>query len=152
MKTIALAGFALGLMSIQAAAQTVEFRGGFCITNVTAQCAADGVEVGDCLLLRYSPPNLGTNGVKTEFTVLSQTFGDNYSLASGSLLGNTFKAVDLTHAGRTGSKSTSTMRITSQAPTLSATSPNVRLSGNITDYAGTAGCTVAFSAAAAKRP
>src|SRR5205809_593886 len=81
------------VMAANAVAGVVEFRGGFCLLTVTTSCASASWNVGDCLLLRYSPPNLGTNGPTTEVSVLGQSFGDSYSLASGSLVGTTYKTV-----------------------------------------------------------
>lgn len=152
MKRLAVVGITLGLIATNAIAATVEFRGGMCIVSTSSLCAADGWNIGDCLLLRYSPPNLGTNGPTTEFSLLGQSSADNYSLASGSLVGTTLKAVAGKHVGRAGSSFNSTMRITSQSPVPTATSRFVNLQGNITNFNDTTGCTVGFRASATRRP
>ena len=151
MKRLTLFTVALGFAVANANADPVEFRGGLCLSSVNAACTADGWGVGDCLLLRYSPPNLGTNGVTTELSLLGQTYADNYSLASGTLVGTTYKTVAALHVGRIGYSFSSTARITAQTP-VSATSKSVSLSGNVTDFSSTVGCTVGFQAAAARRP
>lgn len=153
MKLVRSVALATGLLSTAAMAQTVEFRGAACLTTVTATCPASGWDIGDCMLLRYSPPNLGTNGVKTEFSLFGQSFSDNYSLASGSLIGTTLKAVDAYHVGRTGYKYASTMRITKQSPSpLLATTASVSITGNITNFSNSPSCNVGFRASAALRP
>jgi hypothetical protein len=151
MKPLVLFGLAFALLTPKAMADIIEFRGGFCLTSVTTACTPDGWDVGDCLLLRYSPPNLGTNGLATEFSVLGQSFGDNYSLASGSLIGSTYQAVDGRHVGRIANSFTAQMRITKQS-SLSETSKSVTLQGNIKDFGDTTGCDVGFQAAATNRP
>lgn len=143
---------ALALMATAASAQIIEFRGAVCLTSVTAACSADGWSVGDCLLMRYSPPNIGTNGAGTEFSVLGQSFGANYGLAAGSLVGATFVPVQGTHVGRTGYTFNSTMRITGQSPPPSNTSTGVSLVGGITGFDATLGCTVNFRGSGTKRP
>lgn len=153
MKIVFVAAFTTGLLSTAAIAQTVEFRGAACLATVTASCPASGWTIGDCMLLRYSPPNLGTNGVTTEFSLFGQSFSDNYSLATGSLIGTTLKPIDAYHIGRSGYKYASTMRITKQSPApLLATTANVSLSGNITNFSNSLNCTVGFRASATLRP
>ena|SRR5437868_1210451 len=151
MKMPVFLALALGLMASNAVAGVVEFRGGFCLLTVTTSCASASWNVGDCLLLRYSPPNLGTNGPTTEVSVLGQSFGDSYSLASGSLVGTTYKTVAGVHVGRQGYGFTSNMRITSQS-SVSATSKSVTLAGNIQNFDDATGCDVGFQASATNRP
>src|SRR6266540_136775 len=152
MKRFLLLGLTIALMTPKGAmADVIEFRGGFCISTVTTACDADGWNVGDCLLLRYSPPNLGTNGPGTEFSVLGQSFADNYSVPSGSLLGTTYQAVDGAHVGRIANGFNAQMRITKQS-SVSATSKSVSLQGNIKDFGNTTGCDVGFQASGTNRP
>ncbi|WP_237153387.1 hypothetical protein [Oryzibacter oryziterrae] len=145
---------ALGGLSVASAhAAVVEFRGAICLTSKTTACTADGWDVGDCFTMRYSPRNLGTNGPSTEFTLLGPAFADNYELATGSLVGTTFKAVKGTHVGRTGYAFSPTMKITKQTPaTPTATSPTLAILGNITNFGDTTGCTIGFSATGVNRP
>ena len=153
MKLILAAALALGFVSTAVTAQTVEFRGAACLTSVSASCPASGWTVGDCTLLRYSPPNLGTNGAITDFSLLGQSYADNYSLATGTLVGLAMKPVDAYHVGRTGYKYAATMRINKQTPTtLLATTASVSLTGNITNFSNSLSCNVAFRASAALRP
>lgn len=153
MKYVIAGALAMGLLSNAAMAQSVEFRGSLCLTAVSATCPGSGWVVGDCLLMRFSPPGLGTNGVTTEMSLMGQSFGDNYSLPSGTLVGTLFKLVDAYHIGRTGYKYAATMRITKQTPsTILATSPAVSLVGGLTNFSNSPNCTVAFRASATLRP
>jgi hypothetical protein len=103
--------------------------------------------------MRYSPPGLGTNGPATEVSLFGQSFADNYSLATGTLIGTTFKPVVGIHAGRTGYSFSSTMRIASQSPSpLAATSKSVSFLGGITNFDDSTGCTVGFRASGSLRP
>ena len=152
MNRLIVSVIALGAATTAAAAQVIEFRGAACLTSVSAACAPDGWSVGDCLLMRYSPPNIGTNGIGTEFSVMGQSFGANYAIATGSLVGTLFVPVQGTHVGRTGYTFNSTMRITSQSPVPTNTTKVVNLAGGISDFDATVGCNVNFQASATKRP
>lgn len=153
MKKILMAAVAVAMSASGALAGTVEFRGGFCVTAVNSSCAAFGWTVGDCLLMRYSPPNVGTNGPATEMSLFGQSFSDNYSLPSGSLVGTLYKTVVGLHVGRTGYSFSPTMRFTSQIPNPpTATTKSVALAGNITNFDDSTGCEVAFRASGALRP
>ena len=151
MQKILLAGLALAASASMTQAAIVEFRGGACITAVTTACAADGWDIGDCMSMRYSPPNLGTNGAATELTFMNQAFGVNYGLATGTLVGTTYKPVSGVHVGRTGYTFSSSARITTQTA-VSAASSSVTLIGNITNFDSTTGCTVGFRASGARKP
>lgn len=153
MNRIILTGAVLALAASPAAAQTVEFRGAACLTTVSSACTPLGWGVGDCFLMRYSPPLLGSNGTGTEFTLVGQSYADNYSLASGSLIGVTNTAVVGLHAGRTGYSFNSTMRIQQQLPNpLISTSKSVNFVGNITNFNDSLNCAVGFRASGTNRP
>lgn len=153
MKNILAAIAILGLPALPAAAQTVEFRGALCLTSATAACSTAGWNVGDCFLMRYSPPLLGTNGTGTEVTLVGQSYADNYSLDTGNLTGTTMKPVIGLHIGRTGYAFSSTMRIQNQKPSpLLSTSTSVNFTGNISNFADSANCTVAYRASGSLRP
>ena len=153
MKLVLTTALTVGFLCSGAMAATVEFRGAACLTTVTPTCPASGWVVGDCMLLRYSPPGLGTNGITTEISLLGQSFGDNYSLPTGSLIGTVLKPVNAYHVGRTGYKYASTMRITRQTPSpVKATTPFLTMVGNITNFSNSPNCNVGFRASAALRP
>lgn len=152
MKRIVTAVLLLGLGGGGALAE-VEFRGALCVITANAACASFGWAPGDCVLMRYSPPGLGNNGVATEISLFGQSFADNYSLASGSLIGTTFKPVVALHVGRTGYSFSSKMRITSQSPSpLQATSKSVTFTGGITNFNDSTSCTIGFRASGSLRP
>ncbi len=152
MKKIILTMAALGVSVSGASANTVEFRGAACITSVNAACAPFGWTVGDCMLMRYSPRSLGTNGPATELSLFGQSFSDNYSLATGNPVGTVFQPVVGIHVGRTGYSFSPKMRFTSQSPAALGTSKSVTLAGNITNFDDSTGCTVGFRASGTRRP
>ncbi len=153
MKKVVLTMAALAVSAGGAIAQTVEFRGAACITSVNAACTPFGWTVGDCLLMRFSPRSLGTNGPATELSLFGQSFSDNYSLATGNPVGTVFQPVIGIHVGRTGYSFSSNMRFTSQSPApLLASSKSVTLAGNLTNFDDSTGCTVGFRATGTLRP
>lgn len=138
---------------ISANAQAVEFRGSACLTKLSSACSSAGWQIGDCFLMRYSPPNLGTNGPSTEFSLFGQSYADNYSLDTGSLIGSTMKPVVGLHIGRTGYSFSSTMKIQGQKPNpLQTGSPTVNFTGSLSNFGDTANCTVSFTASGVNRP
>lgn len=154
MKKLLIAGLALGAFAGSAAAQSIEFRGSLCLTVVAPTCTtlSSPWNVGDCSTLRYSPPNIGTNGPATEFNLLGGGFANSYHLATGSLVGTTLKTVAGTKITRTLTTWSPTMRITSQTPVPSATNLSEVLQGDITAFDNNPGCNVTFRAAATKKP
>ena len=96
---------------------------------------------------------LGTNGAGTELTVLGQSYGDNYSKDTGSLVGSTMKPVVGLHVGRTGYSFSSTMRIQQQQPSpLLSTSKAVSFVGDISNFGDSLNCTATFRASGSLRP
>ena len=154
MKNIALAGIALVLSATCALAQSIEFRGAMCLTAVTSTCTAltSPWNIGDCTTLRYSPPNIGTNGAGTNFNILGGGFANSYYLASGSLVGTSLRAVAGIKITRTLSSWNPTMRIISQSPVPSATTLAETLQGDIASFDNNPGCNVSFRASATKKP
>ena len=135
------------LGSSPALASNVQFFGRVHLTSANATCVANG-DVGNPSFMRFAPPNLGTNGPQTRLTIINGgQNGDNFTLASGSLVGTTYKSVTRTGIGFNGGQSTTLMRITSQVPaTLTDTTPSVIIKGNIQDDYGDVGCAVGFTA------
>ena len=154
MKRVLLAGIALGLTVTGALAQSIEFRGAVCLTAVTSTCTtlSSPWNVGDCTTLRYSPPNIGTNGASTNFNLIGSGFANSYFLASGSLVGTTLRTVAGTKITRTMSTWSPTMRISSQTPLPSSTSLSEALQGDISSFDNNPGCNVSFRASATKKP
>ena len=153
MKNVIVAIAVIGLTASSAVSQTIEFRGALCLATTTSACSTAGWNVGDCFLMRYSPPMLGTNGTGTEVTLVGQSYADNYSLSTGDLIGTTMKPVVGLHIGRTGYSFSSTMRIQAQKPSpLLSTSKSVSFVGNISNFADSANCSVSFRASGSLRP
>ena len=150
--------YAIALLStafLIAPAHAVQFEweGGFCITTATAACVAAGWNAGNCLSMRYSPPNVGTNGVQTKMSLFSRNFALSHTRQSGTLIGTTLQSVNVVSVGRSGGTFTSTMRITSQDPVFpTATTNFINLVGNISTWDQTLNCTIGFRATGARRP
>ena len=153
MKSIFAAAISLIICATSAVAAPI-WRGQMCLTSVTSACTTVSQwVVGNCLPFSYAPPNLGNNGTATEFSVFGVGFAENYKLASGTLIGTTFKAVAGTFLGGKLKSFSPTMRITSQVPAAPAVSTQtVTLVGDIANFDATATCNVNFKAAATLKP
>ena len=153
MKNISCAGAMVCVLSSSAMAAQVEWRGAVCVTTVNAICIADGWTVGTCMGLRFLPPNVGDNGVRTRLTFIGQTGASQFTLSSGNLLDTLFKPVLETVAARGGFQSTAPMRLSSLTPAaITATTPGITLAGVIQDTDGTPGCTLGFRGSATLKP
>ena len=131
-----------------AAAKATAWRGEYCIATQTSACAASGFATGNCYDMVFTPPNVGANGPSTEFHYTTNSFAENYHLATGSLIGTTAKTVNGTGIWRTGVNSfTATMNFTKQTPALpTTTTAFINIEGNINNFDGTPGCNVSFRA------
>ncbi len=153
MKRMLGATVALGLMAAGANAATIEFDGGLCLTAANAACNAAGWSAGGCFSTRFSAPNIGTNGPQTQLSIFSGTFSLGFVLQSGTLIGTTFKQVDVTKVARAGGTFQSQMRFTTQSPAApKATTNFINMVGDVNNWDDVAGCTVSFRAAAPRRP
>lgn len=147
MRAPILGAFAIVLLATNAPAQTVEFRGGLCITSATAACNAIGWAVGDCLTMRIRPPNLGSNDNKTRIGLIGSGVALNYT-RDGSLSHNAFLPVDGAHLGVFAFDFPAEMKMRS-----SVAPPNyIRMQGSIKRWDDTDGCDIDFRAAGAKKP
>ena len=148
----AIALLSTALLIAPARAVQFEWNGGFCITTATAACVAAGWNAGNCLSMRYSPPNVGTNGVQTTMSVFGRTSAMAHTRQSGTLIGTTLQPVNVVSVGRGGGTFTSTMRITSHVPAVpTATTDFINLVGNISTWDQTLNCTIGFRATGARR-
>ena len=146
MYRFAMLASAVCLASSPALTANVQFFGRFHFTAGNATCVAIG-DIQDPLFMRFAPPNLGTNGPQTRLTTIGRQTGDNWTLASGTLVGTTYKNVTSTGMGFSAGQFTTKMRITSQVPAvLTATTPSVIIKGNVQNYAGDTSCTIGFTA------
>ena len=128
-------------------AQEVEFRGAFCLTNITSQCATVGYVTGCNINFRFSPRNLGANGAQTRLSLFDGFLAGNYTMASGNPNGTTLLPVNGTRFGRGVATFNSQWKFTSQSPppaTLSASSAAVTFKGAITAFDNIVGCDVTF--------
>ena len=153
MKWMLRTAMAASLMATGANAANVEFRGGLCLTAANAACNAAGWDSGECFQMRFAPPNIADNGPQTKLSIFGGTFSLGFELQSGSLIGTTFKQVDVTKVARGGGTFQSQMRFTSQSPAApTATTNFINMIGNIGNWDDVTGCTVGFRAAVTRRP
>ena len=149
MKRTLIAVAALAFSAATVSAAQVTFRGVLQFTAVTQACldAGDG-QPGEVWFMRFSPPNLGTNGPSTRLTLFYELGGAaSFTLASGSLVGATFKNIETTGIFRGVGSSPATMRLRTQVPAAPTdTTTAISITGDTTDFTGDAGCTVSFIA------
>lgn len=152
MKRPALAALVLA-MAAEPAAAKLTWRGNMCITAISAACPA-GDWVLTCYDLAFRPPNVSDNGTQTLFAFGDTRFRYGLRLASGSLVGTTYKAVTQTSITTFAfSPPNTTMRFTTQTPaTITATTPNIYMVGNMNNVDGTPNCNLAFRASAVLSP
>lgn len=146
MLRLGLALILLGITASGAIAAQVTFKGTLHLTSITTVCADNGAVVGQFMRLLFSPPGLGDNGTRTRLSLFYGFGGaENYTLASGSLLGTAFQPVTITTVFRGSGQGTSQLRITSQIPAVPlATTTEIKIVGNIRDMSGDVGCNTSF--------
>lgn len=152
MKRLICAALALSAVSEPALAK-VTWRGSMCITAVSSSCPAGDWQL-TCYNMAYRPPNVSDNGPSTRFAFGDGNFRYGMGLASGSLIGTTYRAVSQTSVTTFGySPQNVTMRFTTHNPTtLTTTSPTVYIVGNINNTDGHAGCNLTFRATGVLAP
>lgn len=144
----ALALAAAAVPPAAATAQTVEFRGFGYVYGFNAACEADGWVGTPNMLVRYRPYGLGSNG-GSHLAFFERFYASAYRL-DGRRFDRTWRDVE---AGQVGSlvwvydEGTSQARVTTHAPaTLTATTPQIRLVGQIRGWGGVPGCIASFEA------
>jgi hypothetical protein len=158
-KTFAVSFAALVASAGTASAAEVKFAGTFLLRAKSAGCSAS-IPLRSQALMFYWPPNLSTNGADSSI-ILRDWFDtgntQHFRLASGSLVGSSYKPVTVTtifnRGGGGGNQHGATMRFSSQSPaTVTSTTPNIKISGAITNWYSDADCTVSFSAVLNRAP
>ena len=147
MRRIGIAGAVICLLATNTMAAQVTFRGTIHFTALSQTCIVNGDgAVGDFAMMRFSPPNLGTNGAPTRISIFNDFGGaQNATLASGSLVGTTFKNVTTTGIYRGAGSGPATLRLTSQSPSSpTKTTASMTIAGDWTDFSGDTGCTISF--------
>jgi len=131
-----------------AAAQSVEFRGFSYVSDFNAACVADGWTGTPSFYVRYRPFGLGSN-TDSRLAFFDRFYASGYRLADRRF-DRTWRDVD---AGQVGSSlwaydaGTSQVRVTTHAPaTLTDSTPQIRLVGQIRGWGGVPGCTARFEA------
>ena len=131
----------------------VTWRGAMCVTDVAAACPAGDWEIA-CYNMAYRPPNLSDNGAATHFAFGDGGFRYGLDLASGNLVGTTYRGVTQTAVTTFGGQAPNvSLRFTSQKPaTLTETTKSVEIVGNIKNIDGNIGCNLGFRAAGVLAP
>lgn len=153
MKRFAVLGLGITLAVVSATpswSATRKFIGGGSITAVSAGCASEGWAVGNSFSLSFLPANLA--GARTSVSFFFQYGAMNFTLASGSLVGSTYKTVTgreifrdhVTMAGVS-------MRLLTLTPSTPLTASNVYMVGDIIGF-DVPSCTMTFKASAAAYP
>jgi hypothetical protein len=89
-----------GLGTSVASAQQ-EFRGRACIISANAYCANRGFKVGDCVDMRYTPPNALGNGNNTRLSFFYPNYSQNFR-QMGSAIGLAYQDVNFSYIARGG--------------------------------------------------
>jgi hypothetical protein len=152
MRRLAILVLAMGAAT-QAAEAKVTWTGMMCITSVASACPAGDWEIA-CYNMRYRPAGVSDNGAATHFSFGNENFRYGLDLASGSLIGTTYKAVSQTTVTAFGFTAPNTsLRFTTQKPvTLTETTNAVEIVGNIKNIDGGVGCNLGFRAAGVRAP
>jgi hypothetical protein len=144
----------LALTTAGASAEVINFYGSMCITAASAGCATANIKIGQCSLVRYRPPNIGTNGPQTKFSQFSTASASNYTLPTGTLIGTTFQTVEASHIGQSTSTNAAAMRFSFHQPaTVVATSNYINLRGDVTTWDDPdLACDISFRASFVQQP
>ncbi len=158
-QTLAASMAALIVSAGTASAVEVKFAGTFLLKSKSSGCSAN-VSLRSQALMFYWPPGLSTNG--TDSSILLRDWfelgnSQHFRLASGSLVGSTYKPVTVTtifnKGGGGGNQHAATMKFSAQSPTtVATTTPSIKISGSITNWYSDPDCTVAFSAVLNRAP
>jgi len=147
MKFFVLIGVCLGAAMSSAMAATVEFAGTFHFANLPQACLDLGYKNGAVYLMRFRPPNLGTNGPSTRLTILSGNNTNNILLKNGTLVGKTFKTVTATSIGGGAGSESTTARFTKQVPAVpDDTTKTITIAGDWTNFEFEPSCAISFVA------
>jgi hypothetical protein len=132
-----------------AAGQTFSaWLGAGAFTALTSQCAPAWTLPQRLVGVVYRP-DLPGNGPETGLSLSTGEYNHyNFTLASGTLNGTTFKTVMATHMGGLVQQYTAEVKITSHAPaTITTTTENVILVGQISNFDDILGCVASFDVA-----
>jgi hypothetical protein len=131
-----------------------EWRGGGYVTFQTQACVDEGFRPIEFRLVRYVPPNVGTNGPSTRLVFYLRWGAVSYRLPSGEL-GTTFQNVEggRTFRGTQFFDNQAKMRVIVRRPIVVAeNTPSVRLSGVILNFEDVLGCRAVFDVSLARDP
>jgi hypothetical protein len=117
-------------------------------TAISSQCAPAWTLPQKLVGVGYRP-DLPNNGPETGLTLSTGLYNHyNITLASGTLFGTTFQTVTATHMGGLVQQYTAQARITRHSPaTITTTTENVILVGQISNFDNIPGCVVTFDVA-----
>lgn len=151
--TLALALALAAGLAHPAAAQDVEFRGFGYVYGFNAPCTADGWAGTPGMNVRYRPHGLGSND-DSRLVFFDRHFAAAFRLYDGRFDRN-WRDVE---AGQIGSslweydEGATQLRVTTQIPpSPTATTPQIRLVGQIRGWGGVPGCIASFEVTAILR-
>lgn len=150
MVTFGVGAAALLLTPAESWSATRKFIGGGSLTAVSTGCASEGWAAGQSFALSFVPENLA--GARTSLSLFFTYGAMNFTLASGSAVGTTFKSVAGREIFRDYVAMTGvTMRLRTLTPANPLTAASVFMVGDIAGF-DVPGCTVSFKASAAAYP
>ncbi len=140
---------AVTVMTTSASAQLVEWRGIAYVTNFTSACSERGWSGNPQFNIRFRPSGLGENGTWSGLSFFNPWYAFGFYQPTGRF-DRTWRAVD---AGATGNTNYTwenvRIRILTQSPNntaLRATTPQVRMIGEIRGFETMPDCTASFEA------
>jgi len=151
-----LASILVATSAAAASAQTVEFRGGGYLSNLSQACQDAGWAAAGPFFVnvRYQPPRLGANGPQTRLSFYLSHYAAGYTLARGNL-NRRFQPVA---GGAVGPDAQlfdrpARMRVVQQTPAnVRMGTPRLRLRGQIRRMDSVPGCTADFDVSLTRRP
>ena len=105
------------LVSVGVYAQTpTHYRGTACIASLSGQCGFSQWIIGTCAVARFTPPNWSLNSNRTGISLNWGAFTQNFTYASGSLIGAVMRPLQATGISGFVYTYSATGRIVSQSP------------------------------------
>lgn len=148
--TIGLGVSTLLLGATDSWSATRKFVGGGSITAVNTACESEGWGVGQTFSMTFVPQNMG--GARTSLSFFYQYGAMNFTLASGSAVGTTYRAVTGREIFRDFvTMSGVSMRLRTLTPANPLTATSVYMVGDIVGF-DVPGCTISFKASGAAYP
>lgn len=135
------------LASVSIAEARVNWQGTVMFTAVSPQCTSDGWAIGNNFLSTFLPSGLSNNGADTSIAFLQQRNAYSFRLVGRPTAAKAYVGVGINSAGGFYSTSGAFYNFVMQPAVITATTPSIYVTGTVTNFAGTTGCTATFSGA-----